>query len=183
MLTELLLLFSILIFGTFALAGYKGAPWVPTRKNERKRLIELLDLPYSAIVYDLGCGNGAVLFDIADARPDVALKGVELSLFPYLWAKIQLLVQRKTYSQVSIRYGSLYNQDISDADAVFVYLLSGAYERLLRYFEKQNLKADATIVIQGWPLPGKTYYFKNDEKGLLPLYFYRGSELMSSRQD
>jgi len=176
MFPNILLFISILIFGTAAVAGFRGAPWVPTRKGERARLIELLDLPYGATVYDLGCGNGAVLFDIADARPDFTLKGVELSLFPYIWAKIRLLLQQKKYAQVSIRYGSLYNQDIGDADVVFIYLLESAYPHIRSYLKKQSLKPSAQIIIQGWPIPKMTYIKKVKNEGALPLYFYQGDQ-------
>ncbi len=167
-----LVLFLILF--SYAYASYIGAPWVPTKKHERARLLELVDIKTEQIVYDLGCGNGAVLFDFAKKFPDARYIGYDLSLLPLALAWL------RPQKNVSIRFGNAYAQDISDADLVFIYLLDNNYGRLLKFLNAARLKPEATIIIEGWPLPGKEYYFSNREQGLLPLYFYNGTEFASA---
>lgn len=172
----------ILVFilaGTFSYAGLIGAPWVPTRRHERDRLVELVDLRPGQVVYDLGAGNGAILFSMHDRFAGVRCIGYELSLVPYILGKIRLWRQRARYPGVELRYGNAYKHPISDADCVFIYLLEGAYQRVLKFLRSARLKPDATIIVQGWPLPDITYERHVKNEGCLSLYFYRGAQFAS----
>ncbi len=168
--------------GTFSYAGIIGAPWVPTRKRERMQLVKLVDLKPGQTVYDLGSGNGAVLFDIHDRFPGARCVGYELSVGPWLWAVIRNFWRsniKHQSSNVSLRYGNAYAQDISDGDVIFIYLLEGAYDRVMKFLRSARLKDGATIIVQGWPLPDIAYERHVKNEGCLSLYFYRGSQFAS----
>ena len=50
---------------TGAVAGLSAAPWVPTKRREKKALVKSLEIKPGQIIYDLGCGTGTLLFALA----------------------------------------------------------------------------------------------------------------------
>lgn len=170
----LLLLLIILIFGTAAIAGLSAAPWVPTKPKQKKQLIEVVNLPRNAVCYDLGCGDGTVLFALARKHPDAKAIGYDISILPLLIGWTRKLLGGKKYKNVSIRFGNLFKKDVSDADLVFVFLLDKSYARLKEKFRRE-LKDDANIVVEAWPIKNIQPIREIRQEGLLPIYIYEGS--------
>lgn len=168
----LVLILLWIVLASAAYAGLSAAPWVPSRKRHRKLLLDNFTFKNGQTVYDLGCGTGTVLIDIAKKYPSVHAIGIELSILPYVVAKLRSW----HYPNVTIRYGNLFRQDISDADVVFVYLLSGAFEKLIKKLKK-DLSNEALIVVGGWALPNITPERVLEQKNTLPIYLYRKQNL------
>ena len=74
---------------TAAIAGVKGAPWVPTKRGLIEGLQKELPIKPGMHVYDLGCGDGRVLTALNEAQPNATFHGDEISLLPYLVAKLR----------------------------------------------------------------------------------------------
>ena len=158
---------------TFAWGGISAAPWVPTLRVDRENLLKNLEFKPGQIVYDLGCGDGSVLFAIARLQPKIKAIGYEISLLPFLIA-----VARKYfggYTNVSIRYRDFFKAPINDADVVFSFLLAKSYPRLIKKFTKE-LKPEALLIVEAWPLPETKPEKTLTSKGLLPIYLYLGSQ-------
>lgn len=163
-------IFCAVLF-TGAWAGISAAPWVPTKKRERKLLAEKLEVKPGFTVYDLGCGTGTVLFELAKKHKDAKFIGCEISALPYLVAKIRSLF----WQNVSIKYNNLFLQPINDADIVTIFLLTKAYNRLQAKFKKE-LKPEAQIVVQGWAIETVQPQQKFKTEKALPFYIYKGSD-------
>ena len=56
---------GFLIILTFAIGAASAAPWLPTKNKQRQALTKIIPLKKGDVVYDLGCGDGVVLFDLA----------------------------------------------------------------------------------------------------------------------
>jgi precorrin-6B methylase 2 len=170
----LLLILAMPIIATAAFAGVSAAPWLPTKPKQRRDLIDSLDLRDGDVCYDLGCGDGSVLFAVARKNPNVTSIGYEISLLPWFAARVRKVLGGKKYRNVSIRYGNLFKQNLSDANLVFVFLLAKSYPRLAKKFG-QELDHDARVVVEAWPIPDVAYIQKIKKDGLLPVYIYAGS--------
>ncbi len=170
-----LILIAIAILVTFSIAGLSAAPWVPTKPKQRKRFIENLEFKDGMTVYDLGCGTGTLLFEALKKNPRIKAIGSEISLLPYIIAKLRLLFGGAKYKNVSVRYVNLFKQDLQEADLVFVFLLSKAYPRLIKKFAKE-LKDDCRVAVEAWPLPDIKPHQIIEEDELLPIYLYRGEQ-------
>ena len=121
---------------TAAYAGLSAAPWLPTKPKQRRHLIDQLDVKDGKTYYDLGCGDGSVLFALARKNPNVQAIGYEISLLPLGIGLLRKLLGRNAYKNVSLRFGNLFKQDVSDADVVFVFLLDKSYPKLVKKFTK-----------------------------------------------
>lgn len=169
-----------LIVGTLALGGMSAAPWVRTRKRLRDFISSRVDLKDGAVVYDLGCGDGAVLFSLAKRHPAIKAVGYEIALLPYAIGLATKAMGGAAYRNVSLRYRDFFGPDLSDADTVFIFLLAESYPRVVKKLAKE-LRDDAVIVVAAWPFPGITA--ERAERGaedLLPVYFYRGAQLRAA---
>lgn len=157
-----------------AIAGLSAAPWVPTKPKQRRHLINSLDLKDDDICYDLGCGDGTVLFALARKNPNIRAIGYDISLLPLLIGNIRKLLGGKKYRNVSIRFGNLFTRDVSDANYIFVFLLDKSYPRLKKKFAKE-IRDDANVIVEAWPIKEVDSVHEIREEGLLPVYFYSGS--------
>lgn len=109
-------LFLLLLPGFYA--AVTSGPFVPSSRKRHKDMLKLADLNKKDIVYDLGCGDGRLVFS-AGKKAKKAI-GYELSIPLYLFGRLRQLF---SFKPVSIRYGNIWNQDYSDATVIFCYLL------------------------------------------------------------
>lgn len=168
--------FAVLIIGSAAVAGISAAPWVPTKSRDRAFIFDHLALKGSEAVVDLGSGNGAMLFAAAQRFPAMHAVGYEISFLPLCLAWARKLLFRRVYRNVALRFGNLFTADISKADVIFVFLLNKAYPRLKAKLAKE-MRPDALVVIEVWPLPDCTPFRTLRGELTLPVYIYRGSDL------
>ncbi len=123
----IVLLIFILIPGIYAMAY--GAPFIDTDRVRANMIMELGKFGAEDIVYDLGCGSGRLIREIAGRGVKEAI-GYEFSIPTYLWAKFLSLVKGRGEE---IRFGNFWKKDFSDADVVICFLL----ERTMNDFEKK----------------------------------------------
>ena len=164
---------GFLIILTFALGAASAAPWLQTKNKQRQALTKIIPLKEGDVVYDLGCGAGVVFFDLARKNKKIKAVGFEISLLPYFITKIRKLFNFNKYKNVKIKFRNFFREKLRDADVVFIFLLSKCYGRLEKKF-KVELKDDALVVVEAWPLPGLEPYKKIKEDNLLSIYFYKG---------
>ncbi|MDX9893555.1 MAG: 50S ribosomal protein L11 methyltransferase [Patescibacteria group bacterium] len=122
-------------------------PFVPTPKKNVKIIIDQLNLKPGQIFYDLGCGDGRFL--IATAQAGASAIGFEVSPFAYVKAKLNIWLNR---SSAKIFYQNFYRQNISNADAVFCFLMDVVMPKVEKKLLTE-LKPGAKVVCYGFKLP------------------------------
>ncbi len=113
------ILFLLLIPGFYA--AISSGPFVPSSRKRHRTMLKLADLGADDVVYDLGCGDGRLIFEAA--RYTKKAIGYELSIPLVLFGKLRALFSR---NNAHIRFGNIWKQDYKDADVIFCYLLPKA---------------------------------------------------------
>lgn len=166
----IILILIILIFGTAAWAGILAAPWLPTRKKDIKRILELANLKPGELVYDLGSGDGRILIEAARAYK-IQGRGIEISFLPYLWSKMRVWLGGFS-NQIQINYGNFFQKDLSQADVVFCFLTPRAMKKLEEKFKKE-LKLGCRVVSSTFSLANwKPLKIDKPNQHSLSLYLY-----------
>lgn len=129
-----------------------SVPWVPTREEVIRTLLSLLRIPKGFVVYDIGCGDGRVAIALAQEFPGIRVKCVEAR--KDLVEKARKAVESKGLSaRVEVIEGDFFKIDISDADLIYMYLLTSVNQKLRPKLENE-LKQGAIIVSLDFPIPG-----------------------------
>ena len=141
------------------------APWWKTNKGTARAMCKLAHVTKEDVVYDLGSGTGNALIV---AAKEFGAKGVGIEIDPlrFLYSKVQIK-RNGLKNNVKIKRGNLFDQDLSKASVVFVYLVPKTLDKLLPKFKKE-LKKGTRIVSFRYEigLPLKKY----DEDNNLRLY-------------
>lgn len=172
----LYLLIIILVFGSMAVASFRAAPFVPTRKKDLERLVELADIKKGDLIYELGSGDGRILFEIAK-RYEAKIIGYEISVVPYLVSKIRLwllnnIFVHKLRGEIQILYKDFYLQNLKRADVVICFLIPKAMKELAPKF-KQELKKDSRVVSYVFPIKSITpKEISKPTRSSNPIYLY-----------
>jgi hypothetical protein len=140
-----LALIVVLLPSVYAFA--KGAPFVPTPRKYLTDMLRLAAIRPGQKVYDLGCGDGRLVF--AAAKQGAVSMGYELSIPVYLWAKIRSFFHPGS----RILWRDFWKQDYRDADVVFCFLLKSTMPHFAASVWPQ-LKPGCRIVSYGFRLPG-----------------------------
>lgn len=164
------LIISLLI-GTSAIAiFFTRVPFVPTPKKNVKLAIDQLDLKPGQIFYDIGCGDGRFLIE-AETRGAKAT-GFEISPWAYIRGKINLLIHK---SQAKILYQNFYHTNLTDADAVFCFLITDVMPKVEKKL-RTELKLGAKVVSYGFKMPSweptKVTILKPNDKKSSKIYLY-----------
>ena len=139
--------FLLLGFFGFFTGAVRGAPFVPSGKKDVKRMINFANIKKGQNVYDLGSGDGRIIF--AAAKKGANATGIEISRIVHIFA----ILRKKLFREKGeLLRGSLWDADLKDADIIFTYLLPPVMKR----FEKEmlpTLKKGCIIVSHGFSLP------------------------------
>lgn len=129
-----------------------GAPYVPSRKRDMKRMFdELYPLSKDDVVLDIGSGDGIVLREVS--RRGAKAIGYEIS--PIFWAISKLL--SKGDKNVTVKLANMWLEPFPD-DVTFIYLFAVTrdgkklVEKIHR--EKERLGRPLTVVCYGSPFAG-----------------------------
>jgi precorrin-6B methylase 2 len=136
------LLFALVLLWILIPALY-GLPPVPTKPERIRRALQMAGLQPGETLYDLGAGDGRVLFM---AVRDFGAKAVGLEIGPVQCALIWLrVVARGLGHRVQVKWGNYYKADLREADVVFVYATSKEVLKLAPHLEQQ-MKRGARLV-------------------------------------
>lgn len=121
--------FIVISLGMFAGAMW-AAPCVPTKKKTVQKMIRAAGISSSDIVFDLGCGDGRLVFAASRAGAKKSV-GIEISPLVFFYAKILSVFRSKKHT--SIRFGNFFGHpDVVDADVLFLFLLPNIVEEVFR---------------------------------------------------
>lgn len=149
--TSLLLLFVLVGFFFFIFDLFLELPYVGTRRETIKTIMDLASIKEGQTVVDLGSGDGRLLLSAA-SKGAFAI-GYEIN--PFLIAMSLIHAKLKGLSdRLSIYKKNLWHADLKVADVVFVF----AKRKSMPKFEKfifENCQKGTKIVVNMNPFPNK----------------------------
>ena len=152
-----------------------GAPFYPSPEFAIKSMLDLAGVNSESVVYDLGCGDGAIV--VAAARQYGAKKVVGVEQSKKLCSIA--LAKTKGLKNASIIEANYDDVNLSEASVVTLYQSASENARLKAKFVRE-LSEGTTIVshdygIPGW-LPTQLRTFKDHRRGYRVLVYVIGSQ-------
>jgi len=165
-----LVLILIIVFLLFILSmvwppDSPWAPWWRTSKKVARVQCKLAEIKKGDLIYDLGSGDGTALM-IAAKEFGAKGIGLEIDLLRYYISKL-LLKSYGVSAQVKVKRKNFFEENLKNADIIFVYLVPKTLDRLIPKFKKE-LKKGTKILSYRYEinLPLKKY----DKKNRIRLY-------------
>lgn len=159
-------LVGAVVFVSFGLIVLRGAPYVPTHKQQGMRAFtKLRPLSSDDVVVDLGAGDGAILATAYQNGADAV--GYELN--PILWAVMSLRFWGRRRIKVYLRDYLLIAKPPAGTTVVYVFTTSlsiGAIEQLL---ERWSRASSFDFISYGFELPSHELQRKD---GPMNLYHF-----------
>ncbi len=98
-----------------------GAPFVPSSRKSIDKMLELAGLQTGDVIFDLGCGDGRIVFAAAKCGAAKSI-GIEISPLVYIIAKVRNLFSGNKHTE--IRFGNIFSQtDYNEANVIFAFLM------------------------------------------------------------
>lgn len=129
---------------------YSVAPYVPTPLNVVSKMLKLAEVVPGDTVYDLGCGDGRILFSAVEEF------GVRRAVGYDLNSTMCESVQRKIHEKrlddrIQVVNGNFFKADLSSASVITLYLTTSGNSKLRPKLEKE-LGAGARVVSHDFPI-------------------------------
>lgn len=147
-----LLGFVLLLLLQWNSAGER-VPLYLSNRHTWQALDEILERHSFARFIDLGSGLAGTLFYLAKRHPERHFTGVESAPLPFALSWLRKKLGR--HHNVSLHYGSLWEEDLADYDLIYAFLSPAPMPRLQDKLEAE-LNADALFISNSFPLPDKT---------------------------
>lgn len=126
------------------------APFVPSPLNVVRMMLELVKAGPGDILYDLGCGDGRILFSaIEDFGVDRVI-GVELNQNMVHAIKTKL-EDKDLQDRIIVVNKNIFDVDLTSATIITLYLTTSGNAKLKPKFEKE-LKEGVRIVSHDFPI-------------------------------
>lgn len=137
------------------------APYFPTRKGHLELIKKVAKLKPNEKFYELGCGDARVSLALAKAFPKAQVVGFEMAGPLFTWSFIK--AKLSGCKNLKIGWKNIFWQDLSDADAVYVFGMKESLNEKLKEKFLAELKPGSRIIsyvftMKEWP--GKTETFK-----------------------
>lgn len=170
-----LIIFTAAVGVTLASIAWSSisfAPFVSTKKRDLNRIRRLLDLKKGEKFYELGCGDGKLAIELA-RNTEAQIIGVEI-VWP-LWLVCEIRrVFLKNRRNLNFKWGNLFNQDLRQADAVYVFGMPHSIKNKLAQKLDKELRPGARVVSYAFHFPGwKPLTVEQPESKDVAIYIYR----------
>ena len=123
--------------------------FVPTPEPVVTEMLALARLGPGELLFDLGSGDGRILFAAAEAGANAVGYEIDPQLVAQSVAEIE---QRGLADRVEVRAGNLFDADLSGANVVTLYLSPTMNRKLIPQFDA--MPAGARIVSHDFDIPG-----------------------------
>jgi SAM-dependent methyltransferase len=147
---------------------YSVAPYVPTPIDVVRSMLKLAGVGPEDVLYDLGCGDGRILFTAVEEFH--VKKAVGYDLNPTMCNSVQLKIAEKGLGdRIEVVNGNFFLADITGASVVTLYLTTSGNTKL-RPKLADELNEGARVVSHDFPIQG--WSTRKDD---IPEYFQMGS--------
>ena len=150
LIVELFVLLGFSIYSVGLLfSSFKGAPYVPTSKNQLEKILENAHLKKKSHLVELGSGDGRL---VRLAVKKYGITGVGLEINPLLvWWSNHLARRDGTSKKVQFVRKNVFDYPLENADFLYVFLMPELIRKLVPKFKKE-LKKGAIIVSHGFKI-------------------------------
>ncbi|MEK7160283.1 MAG: 50S ribosomal protein L11 methyltransferase [Patescibacteria group bacterium] len=159
-----IILFLLLLLSMVWPPDSPWAPWWRTNKKTAKAICKIADIKAKDVVYDLGCGDGEVLLQAAV----LGASGVGIEIDPLRVFVANLRIIKSNFQdKIIIKKKNFFEEDLSKASVIIVYLVPKTLDKLLPKFKKELKKGTRIISFRyemNLPIKNK------DDKNKLYLY-------------
>ncbi len=125
--------------------------WVPTPFDDIDNFFKLARVTQTDVVYDLGCGDGRLLFAALDMG---AGRAVGVDLDPDQLEKARKTAREKTVEdRVAFIQADVMDVDLSPATVVLCYLITAASAALKPKLEAE-LRPGTRVIMESFPVHG-----------------------------
>jgi len=143
-------------------------PFVPTHTGDIEFIVKKLGISSRDVFYDLGSGNGKVVF-LVEKLSGAQTLGYELSWWTVLYAKINAIIKK---SKAKFINKNFFKENWSGANIIYGYLFPPLMGRVEAKF-LADCKPGSIAVIRDFPFPNMEY----SDKFYLPkeheIYIYK----------
>lgn len=147
-----LVVLTLLLVITVIWQLFIRVPFVPTPAHIARAMIELHEWKGNEQVIDLGAGDGSLLELVKKMHPGTTVKGCEIVPTVWLLGVLRALLKR---SGVRVRLGSMFTEDVSKADVLFLYLFPEVMQKLEAKLNAE-LKPGTVVITQTFGFAHKT---------------------------
>ena len=166
---ELLLLGAIiLLLIPLSMLWPKDSPWAPWWKTSDEKAIlmaKMANVNSRDIIYELGSGDAKPLIAIVK-KFDCRAVGIEIDPLRFWHSKL-LVFKSPQRDKIKLVRGNLFNQSLSEASVVFVYLVPKALDKLLPKLKREVKKGtrivsnnyDLDLPLDKWDRKNKIYLY------------------------
>lgn len=131
----------------FSFVG-RGTPFIRTPKKVLPYIDKGLELQSGSVVYDLGSGDGRILFYLKDKHPNVEFIGIEKKIFPFILASIRNIFRKITGSgTIKLIKKDFFNYDLSNATHLLMYIYPNDMDDILPKFDKEIKKGTKMVSV------------------------------------
>lgn len=135
----------ILILLWVLIPALYGLPLVTTKPARIRKALQLANLQPDELLYDLGAGDGRVLFI---AAREFGARAVGIEVGPLQCGLIWLRAAANGLGdRIQVKWASFYTADLSSADVVFFYATSKEVAKLSAHLERQLKQGSRLISI------------------------------------
>lgn len=142
------------------------SPWWKTYKKTGRATIKLGNITSKDKVYELGSGDGEFLLLVAKQAHSECI-GIEIDPLRHFIATVRVKLGHLS-SKITLKKKSFYDEDLSSATVIYVYLIPRVLKKITPQFKKQ-LKKGTRIVSFKYPILDLKL-IKEDKKEKLFLY-------------
>lgn len=147
----LFIIIYLLVLGYLVYMAYSmisGAPFVPTKMEKVKKMIEMSGLKKGQKMIDLGSGDGRIIIEASKTGAECT--GVEISPFLYWWSKRK--ANLKGIKNVKFLRDTLWNVNLGEFDLITIYFIPHRMRKLHRKIKKE-MKPGSRIVSYAFTFP------------------------------
>lgn len=139
----IIIIFLLIILSMVWPPDSPWSPWWRTSKKVARAACKLAKITKEDVVYELGSGDAMFLITAAKEFGARGV-GIEIDILRALFSTLMIRIIRVS-KKVKIKRKNFFDEDLSSATVVFVYLVPKALGRLLPKF-KRELKKGTRIV-------------------------------------
>ena len=164
----LVLVLLFIIISEFIAFVRTRVPFVPTHAGDIEFIVKKLSITPSDTFYDLGSGNGKVVF-LVEKLSGAKVIGFELGWWTIIFAKLKALA---IGSIAKFKCQNFFKADWSEANYIYGYLYPPLMSRVEEKF-LADCKPGSIAIIRDFPFPNMQYTDKFSLPKKHEIYIYK----------